>query len=203
MEDRGSAEVKVGGRTRAAHTRKTLHLSPCARIPRCRPHCDQGVRACLLAFVLCCSPSLPSAAPRRQPYVKVLSGLARGGTTLSDANGAITPGIQTNADIGAAGYSSIKFAHAGVTKPVATGECALQDVHKKLALSRVEAERLSRAKFLEERKGKQVRLSLPPVLRHAGVLPCAVRAPSAHAATVCARASILSTHAGNGGRQSK
>ena len=139
---------------------------------------------------------------RRQPYVKLLSGLLRGGTTISDARGAFAPGIQTHDDIGAAGYSSIVFAHSGVTKPVATGECAQQDIHKKLALSRVEAERLSRAKFLEERKGNQVRLTLPPVLQLSGVSPAQSRTPSAHAGN-SVRASILSTHAGNCGRQSK
>lgn len=45
---------------------------------------------------------------------------------------------------------------AGVTKPAPGGENPLQGATKRLALFEVEHARLARAKFLEERKAKQV-----------------------------------------------
>jgi len=45
---------------------------------------------------------------------------------------------------------------AGVTKPAPGGENPLQGATKRLALFEVEHARLQRAKFLEERKAKQV-----------------------------------------------
>ena len=117
-----------------------------------------GVFACGSRCTACC-------CLRRQPYVKALSGVLRGGTTISDAKGTIPPTINIHGDIGTVGFNSIVFASSGVTKPSASGECALQGIHKELALSRVEFERLKRAKFLEERKGKQVRFlrGAPPL----------------------------------------
>jgi hypothetical protein len=126
--------------------------APCAML--CSwTRCDHGCVCVRLSLATCCF--LP-----RQPYVKALSGVLRGGTTLSDAEGTIPPTINTHEDIGAVGFNSIVFASSGVTKPSASGECAKQGIHKELALSRVEFERLKRAKFLEERKGKQVRFLL-------------------------------------------
>ena len=86
---------------------------------------------------------------------KALSGLLRGGTTISDAKkGTMVQGTNTHSDIGAAGYGSIVFNASGVTSQAPGGENPLQDASKKLTLFNVEYERLARAKFLEERKAK-------------------------------------------------
>jgi hypothetical protein len=138
---RGRAQVMVRRRLR-------VH-APCVML-RSWSRCDHGCVSCGSRCPACC-------CLRRQPYVKALSGVLRGGTTISDAKGTIPPTINIHGDIGTVGFNSIVFASSGVTKPSASGECALQGIHKELALSRVEFERLKRAKFLEERKGKQVR----------------------------------------------
>lgn len=93
---------------------------------------------------------------REQPIAKAFAGLLRGGTTISDAKkGTMVPGTNTHDDIGAAGYTSIVFSAAsGVTSQAPGGENPLQDENKKQKLRNVEYERLSRAKFLEDRKAK-------------------------------------------------
>ena len=96
-----------------------------------------------------------------QPLPKALSGLLRGGTTVSDAlpkEDMLVSGLNAHEDIGSAGYDSSVFAFSGVMRQAPGGEHPLHDATKKLAMMEVEQERLRRAKLLEETKGKNQNL---------------------------------------------